>query len=78
MTSVVFFYQVFGVHVLLWLPCVIRRWIPLPFDQVLELTSASVMSVVNDVFYLVLFLASDQIRRWSFEVWAMRGGLLIG
>src|SRR5712672_3401817 len=78
MTSVMFFYQVFGVHVLFRLPRVIRRWIALPFYQVLESALMSVMLVIDDCLYFVFLRIFDQIRRWTFEIGTVSSCLLIG
>jgi len=74
----IFFYQVLGVHVFLWLPRVVRRRVALPLYQVLKLTLASIMSVVDNGLDLVLFFIFDQVRRWMREVGSVSSGLSVG
>ena len=59
-------------------PRVIGRGIALPFDQVLELMPAPVMSMVDEGFDFVLFFVLDQIRQWSREIGSMDSSFLIG
>src|SRR5712671_1506695 len=71
MTSMVFFYQVFGVYVFFWLPRVVRRWITLPLYQVLESALTPVISVIDDRFHFIFFHVFNQVRRWTRVIGAM-------
>src|SRR5712675_608919 len=78
MTSVVFLYQVFGMHVFLRFPCVVRRWIALPFDQILQTALAPVVSVIDDRLDFVLLRVFDQVRWGSREIRAVSGRFSVG
>src|SRR5712672_367694 len=78
MTLVVLLYQVIRVYVLGGLPCIVRRWIALPFDQILQLALTPMTSVVDNGLDLVLLFALDQIRWWTRKVGPVDSGLSIG
>jgi len=78
MTSVVFFYQVFGVYIFRWFPRVIRGRIPSPFDQVLEMTLSPVESVIDDCFDFVFLRVFNQVWWWALKVGAVDSCLPVG
>jgi len=75
--SVIVLYQVFGVHIFLWLPRVVRRGIAFPFYQVLKSTLTPVVSMVDDGLDLVLFFVFDKVGWRSREVGPVGGSLSI-
>ena len=46
-------------------PCVVRVGVSLPFDEILELSFTSKMTVINDGLDLVFFGVFDKVRGWS-------------
>ena len=72
------FYQVVSVYIFFRLPRVVRRWIALPLDQVLELTLTPVVPMIDDGFDFVLFRIFDQVRWWTFKVGTVSSCLFIG
>jgi hypothetical protein len=52
--------------------------IPLPFDQILELSASTFEPVIDDGFYFVFFFVSDQVGWWSAEVGPVSGSFAIG
>ena len=78
MTSVVFLHQILGMHVFEGFPRVVQRWIPLPFDQVLELAFVPIVPVVNDGFDFIFLGVLDQVWWWAFEIGAMSGCFFVG
>ena len=51
-------------HMVSCLPCVVRIGISLPFDEVLELSFTSEVTVINDSLDFVFFGVFDKVRRW--------------
>jgi len=78
MALMVFLYQIIRVYVLGGFPRIIRRWIALPFDQILQLTPTPITSVIDDGLDLILLFILDQIRWWTREVGPVGSGLSIG
>jgi len=66
---VIFSYQLWGLHVVDGLPCIVALWVSLPLDQVLEF--APVMSVAPYCLDLILFFTFDHVRWWPHKVLAM-------
>ena len=58
-------------------PHVVRIWISFPLDEVLELSFASKVTVINDGLDFVFFDILDKIRRWPRVVVPMFYGLAI-
>jgi hypothetical protein len=52
------------VYVVSCFPCVVCIGITLPFDEVLELSFTSGVTVINDGSDLVFFGVFDKVRRW--------------
>ncbi len=66
-----------GVDLISWFPCVVTFGVSLPFDEILELSGSSMLSVCNDPFDFVFFFSVDEVRGQSGEVWAMRSCFMI-
>ncbi len=66
-----------GMDLISWFPCVVALGISLPFDEVLELSGSSMLSVCDDSFNFVFLFSVDEVRGWSGEVWAMRSCFVI-
>jgi hypothetical protein len=49
--------EVWGMNLVSRFPCVIRFWVFLPLDEVLEHSGPAKAPVVNDAFYLVFLLS---------------------
>jgi len=64
-------YQLWGLDVVSWLPCVVAFWIALPLDKVLQLFSSPLTSVASDGLDLVLFFVIDKVRWGSQEVFSV-------
>jgi len=47
-------HEVWGVYLVSWFPGVIALWVSLPFEEILELFSPSMMSVASYLLHLVL------------------------
>ncbi len=47
-----------------WFPGVVRFWISYPFDEVLEGSSPTSASMINDPFDFIFFFPFDKVRRW--------------
>jgi hypothetical protein len=56
------------VYLISWFPCVVTFRVALPFDEVLECSITSMMSVVDHAFYLIFLFSVDKVRRWSRKV----------
>ena len=48
-----------GVHLVSWFPCVVTFRVPFPFDEILESSSPSMTSVVNNPLHFVFFFTID-------------------
>jgi len=71
-------YQVIRVYVLGGFPCIVRRWVTFPFDQILQLAPTPVTSVVDNGLDLILLFIFDQIRWRAREVGSVSSSLSIG
>ena len=63
--------EIQGVHLVSWFPGVVTFRVALPLYKILECSGMSVMSVISDLFHLVLFLVIDQVRWGTGVVWAV-------
>ena len=72
------FCELGGIHMLLWLPCVVAFGISLPFDQVLEHSGLAMALVATDGFYFIFRFAFNQVRWWLGVVGAVCGCFAIG
>ena len=61
----IFFYEEWSLQVTCWFPCAVALRVPLPFDEVLQLFSPSMMLVATDGLDLVLFFIMHEVRGWS-------------
>ena len=66
-----------GMHLVGWFPCVVTFRVPFPFDEILELSSPAMTSVVNNLFYFIFLFTLNQVRWWSGEVGSVCCGFLI-
>ena len=57
-----------GMHLVSWFPCVVALRVSFPLDKILESSSPSMMSVVNNALHFILLFTIDQVRWWSGEV----------
>ena len=73
-----------SVHLISWFPCVVTFRVPFSFDEVLEPSSSTMTSVVNNVLHFVLLFTIDQVRWWArevgsvccgFSIWRKEGGV---
>ena len=48
-----------GVHLVSWLPCVVTFRVPFPFNEILEPSSSSMTSVVDNALHFIFFFAVD-------------------
>ena len=63
--------QVRGVHLISWFPCVVAFRVSLPFDEVLELSRPSVMTVIDNALHFIFLFSVDKVRWWSRKVWSV-------
>ena len=47
-----------------WFPHVVRMWVPLPFEEVLQGLSSPIETVINNGLDFVLVFPLDQFRGW--------------
>ena len=71
-------YQVLRVYILGGFPCIVRQWVALPLDQILQLALMPMTLVVDDGLDLILLFIFNQIRWWTRKVGSMNRGLSIG
>ena len=69
--SVIKFDQVGGVYLISWFPGVVTFRVPFPFDEVLELSRFSVMTVIDNALHFILLFSIDKVRWWSRKVWSV-------
>ena len=48
-----------GMHLVSWFPCVVTLRVSLPFDEILESSSPSMTSVVDNALHFILLFAID-------------------
>ena len=51
-----------GMHLVSWFPCVVTFGVPFPFDEILEFSRPTMMSVVNNVLHFIFFFTVNQVR----------------
>ena len=71
------FDEFWGMHLISWFPCVVTFGVPFPFDEILELSSPTMTSVVDNALYFILLFTIDQVRWWLGEVRSVCCGFLI-
>ena len=69
------FYQVLHVYVFGDFLHIVRQRVPLPLNQVLQLTPTPMTLVVDNGLDLIFLLVFDQVRWWAREVRSMGSGL---
>jgi hypothetical protein len=62
------------VYLVGWFPCVVRVWVPLPFEEILQGFSSPVETVIDDGLDLVLVFTLDQFGGWFDVIGAVLGG----
>ena len=67
-----------GMHLVSWFPCIVTFRVSFPFDEILELSSPSMTSVVNDALHLIFLFSVNQVRWWSGEIGSVCCGFSIG
>ena len=63
--SVIGFNEFWSMDLVSWFPGVVRFGVALPFDQVLEGSRPSRMSVINNLLDLVFFFSFNEVWGWS-------------
>ena len=48
-----------SMYLISWFPCVVTFRVPFPFDEILELSSPAMTSVVDNTLHFVLLFAID-------------------
>jgi hypothetical protein len=74
---VVFFDQCGGVYLGGRFPCVVRVWVSLPFEEILQGLPPPVEMVINDGLDFVLVFTLDQFGGWLDVVGAVLWGFTI-
>jgi hypothetical protein len=54
--------EVWSVHLVSRLPCIICIWIPLSLNEVLECSGPPKVSVINDTFYFIFLFSFQEVR----------------
>jgi hypothetical protein len=75
---VICFDQFGGVDLICRFPGVVAFGVPLPFEEILELSSPSVTSMTADLLHFIFLLALDEIRWWLGKIGAVSGRFAIG
>ena len=71
------FDELWGMHLVSWLPGVVTFRVSFPFDEILELPGPAMTSVVDDALHLILFFSVNQVRWWSGKVGSVCCGFLV-
>jgi hypothetical protein len=71
-------HKFWGEDLVMGFPCVVRFWVALPFDQILQSFDAPIVAVVSDGLHLVFFFSLHEVKRWFRKVDPVLIGLLIG
>ena len=53
------FDEFWGMYLISWFPCVVTFRVSLPFDEILEPSSLTMTSVVNNTLHLILLFTID-------------------
>ena len=64
-------------HLVCWFPCVVRVWVSLPFEEILQGFLSPVETVINNGLDLVLVFTLDQFGGWFDVIGAVLWSLLI-
>ena len=65
------FDELWGMHLVSWFPSVVTFGVPFPFDEILELSSLTMMLVVDNTLHFILLFTINQVRWWSGEIWSV-------
>src|SRR5579863_700089 len=77
-------HEVWGMYLVSWLPGVIAFRVALPFEEILELFSPSMMSVAPYLLHFIFRFSQDKVRWWPgivgsvrvrFDVWGEQAGM---
>ena len=63
--------EIWGIHLVSWFPGVVTFRVALPLYKILECSGMSMMSVISNLFHLILFFVVDQVRWGMGVVWTM-------
>ena len=66
-----------SMHLVSWFPCVVTFGVSFPLDEILESSSPTMTSVVDDAFYFIFLFSINQVRWWSGEVRSVCCGFLV-
>ena len=64
-------------HLLHWLPHIVSCGVPLPFDEVLQITFPTKISMPQNIFHFEFFFSVHQFRGWSEVIGSFLFGHLI-
>jgi hypothetical protein len=64
-------------HLVGWLPCVVRVWVSFPFEEVLQGLRSPVEAVINDGLDFILVFPLDQFGGWSDVIGPVLWGFVI-
>ncbi len=51
-----------GMDLISWFPCVVTFGVSFPFDEILEPSGSSVLSVCDNSFNFIFFFSVDEVR----------------
>ena len=71
------FDELWGMHLVSWLPGVVTFRVSFPFDEILESSSLAMMSVVHYLLHFILLFTINKIRWWLGEIGPVCCGFLI-
>jgi hypothetical protein len=74
---VILFNQRGGVYLGGRFPCVVRVWVSLPFEEILQILPLPVETVINDGLHFILVFTLDQFGGWFDVVGAVLRGLAV-
>ena len=57
--SMIKFDEFRGMHLISWFPCVVTFRVPFPFDEILESSSLTMTSVVDNALHFILLFTID-------------------
>ena len=63
--------EIQGIHLVSWFPGVVTFGVAPPLYEILEHSGMSVVLMIPNLFYLVLFFIIDQVRWGSGVIWTM-------
>ena len=63
--------EIQGIHLVSWFPGVVTFRVALPLYEILECSGMSMVLVIPDLFYFVLFFIIDHVRWGLGVVWSV-------